>query len=127
MKRIILLTILAIEGLGGILGGILLAIAPDGHLMQIPVTVMHGTFSNFLIPGIILTGMGVLTLAAFVTVLIKSRVDWFMAGVALIGFTIWFSVEIAIVRQLHWLHIVWGVPVLIGIWAALPLIHNETT
>lgn len=124
MKRIILLTILALEGLGGILGGILLATAPDGHLMKIPVMVMHGTFSNFLIPGIILTGMGILTSAAFIAVFVKSRIDWFIASVALVGLTIWFAVEIAILRQVHWLHIVWGVPVLIGIWAALPLIHE---
>lgn len=124
MKRIILLIVLALEGLGGILGGIFFAIAPDGHLMNIPVAGMHGAFPNFFIPGVILTGMGILTSAAFIAVLVKSSIDWLIAGVALVGFVIWFAVEIAILRELHWLHIVWGVPVLIGLWAALPLIHE---
>lgn len=122
MKRIILLIVLALEGVGGVLGGILLMAAPDGHLMQMPVELMHGTFPNFFIPGMILTGMGILNLAAFVSVLLRSRIDWIMAGLALVGYFIWFTVEIAILHELHWLHIVWGTPVLIGIWAALPLV-----
>jgi hypothetical protein len=119
MKRIILLTVLLFEGLGGIL----LAAAPDGHLMNMPVSMMNGVFLDFFIPGIILTAMGLITTFAYVAVLRRMSIDWFLAGVALIGFTIWFSVEIAILRELHWLHIVSGVPVLVGIWAAIPLVH----
>lgn len=124
MKRIILLVVLAMEGLGGLVGGILLAIAPDGSIMKIPVASMHGTFPNFFIPGIILTAMGVLTLSACIAVLLKTKLAWLLTGIALTGFVIWFAVEIAILRELHWLHIVWGVPVLLGLWAALPLIHE---
>jgi hypothetical protein len=122
MKRIILLTVLAYEGIGGILGGILLIVGPDGHLMKMPVTMLHGAFPDFFIPGIILTVMGILNLAAFVEVFRRDRNDWILAGLALVGFAIWFSVEIAILRELHWLHIMWGLPVLVGIWTALSLI-----
>ncbi len=125
MRRIILLTVLALEGLGGILGGILLIVGPNGQLMNISPTKMHGTFSNFLIPGIILTGMGILTSVASIAVFLKSTIAWLLAAISLVGFTIWFAVEIAILRELHILHIVWGVPVLLGLWAAFPLIHNE--
>lgn len=125
MKRIILLAILAIEGIGGVWGGYLLISAPDGTLMQMPVEMMHGFFSNFFIPGLILTSMGILNLSAFVAVLIRSRADWIMAGLALVGFAIWFTVEIIVIREIHWLHIVWGTPVLIGIWLALPLIPKR--
>jgi hypothetical protein len=52
----------------------------------------------------------------------RSKIDWLLAGLALVGFAIWFAVEISVLRQLHWLHIMWGIPVLIGIWSALPLI-----
>jgi hypothetical protein len=122
MKRIILLAVLAYEGVGGILGGMLLTAAPDGHLMQMPVTILHGAFPDFFIPGIILTIMGILNVAAFVEVFRRGRNDWLLAGLALVGYAIWFTVEIAILRELHWLHIMWGLPVLVGIWAALPLI-----
>lgn len=92
--------------------------------MNIPVAGMHGAFPDFLVPGIILTGMGLLTSLAFFAVLLRRSIDWLLASMALGGFVIWFAVEIAILRELHWLHIVWGVPVLIGLWAALPLIHG---
>jgi hypothetical protein len=122
MKRFILMAVLAIEGLGGILGGSLLVIAPDGHLMQMPVGIMHGTFADFFIPGLILTGMGLLTSAAFFAVLRRSQIDWLLSGLSLVGYTIWFTVEIAILRELHWLHIVWGSPILAGLWGAYPLV-----
>ncbi len=121
MKRIILLTILALEGFGGILGGFFLAAGPDGHLMKMSVEVMHGFFTSFFIPGIILMGMGILNISAFIAVLRRSRVDWIMAGLALVGFAIWFGVEIMILREIHWLHIIWGTPVLVAIWIALNL------
>ena len=112
--------------MGGILGGILLVLAPDGHIMKIPVSVMHGAFPDFLIPGLILTGMGLLTTTACITVLFRTKLAWLMSGLALIGFTIWFAVEIAILRELHIFHIIWGVPILIGYWCALPLFQNNT-
>lgn len=125
MKRLIVLTVLAYEGFGGILGGLLLTIAPDGRLMKMPVEILNGAFPDFFIPGLILTAMGILNAAAFVEVLRRGRYDWIMAGLALVGFAIWFTVEIIILREVHWLHIVWGVPVLVGIWAALPLIPEN--
>ncbi|HVZ67063.1 MAG TPA: hypothetical protein VG917_02270 [Patescibacteria group bacterium] len=114
LQRIVLLTILAYESIGGLLGGILLILGPDGHYMDMSVEIMHGTFPDFLIPGIILTGMGALTTVAFVAVFFRSRLDWLLATFAMGGFIIWFATEITILRQLHWLHIMWGVPVLIG-------------
>lgn len=125
LQRIILLFVLAYEGLGGLLGGSLLVLAPDGRFMDMPVSIMHGFFPDFFIPGLILTTMGVLTTFAFLEVWRRGRNDWLMAGLSLIGFTIWFIVEIAILRELHWLHIMWGAPVLVGIWAALPLIPRR--
>ena len=86
MKRIILLSVLALEGIGGILGGVLLAAAPNGYYMNMPVEIMHGVFPDFFIPGLILTGMGILNLAAFAAVFLKKNYDWVMAGLALVGF-----------------------------------------
>ncbi len=122
MKRKIVLTVLAYEAFGGILGGLFLVAAPDGHLMDLPLEILNGAFPNFFIPGLILTAMGILNAAAFLEVLRKDKYDWILAGMALVGFAIWFAVEIAILRQVHWLHLMWGGPVLLGIWAALPLI-----
>lgn len=121
-QRIILLIVLAYEAAGGMLGGILLILAPDGHLMEMPVRIMHGAFPDFLIPGIILLSLGILNAFAFLSVLHRSNRDWFMAGLAMGGFYLWFVVEIIILRELHWLHLMWGLPVLLGWIMIIPLI-----
>jgi len=121
-QRIILLIVLAYEGLGCLVGGALLIARPDGRYMQMPVGIMHGTFRDFLIPGVILSGLGILTVAAFFAVLRKSRWDWLWAGLSMGGLAVWFLVEIVILRELHWLHVMWGFPVLLGGGMALPLL-----
>lgn len=120
--RIIVLTVLGYEGLGALVGGILLVTRPDGSLMKMPVEIMHGTFTDFLIPGTILTALGALNLVAFVAVWRRRSYDWIASGLALGGMAIWFFVEILILRELHWLHAMWGLPVIAGLIAAAPLL-----
>lgn len=121
-QRITLLSVLGYEGLGGLAGGILLISAPDGRYMEMPVDILRGTFDNFLGPGIILFAMGILTVAAFISVLRRTHNDWVMAWTAILGWVIWFWVEIAVLLQLHWLHAMWGLPVLLGGVAAVSLL-----
>jgi hypothetical protein len=121
-QRITLLTVLGYEGAGGLVGGALLVAKPDGRYMDMPVRIMHGTFQDFLIPGLILFGLGALNVAAFAGVLRRKSWDWIGAGLALGGLAVWFLVEIVILRELHWLHVMWGFPVLLGIVMALPLL-----
>lgn len=121
-QHIILLIVLGYEGAGALLGGILLIAAPDGRLMDMPVNILHGVFIDFLIPGFILSGMGILTTLAFIAVLSRTRTDWLLSGLALGGLVIWFVVEIIILQEFHWLHAMWGLPVLVGCLVAIPLI-----
>lgn len=120
--RIVVLFVLGYEAAGALLGGSLLIVAPDGHYMDMPVTLMHGFFHDFLVPGIILFALGTLCAFAFFMVLRSARTDWLMAGLALGGFICWFVVEIIILQELHWLHLMWGLPVLVGSIAVIPLI-----
>ena len=124
-QRIILLIVLGYEGLGALTGGGLLVAEPDGRLMDMPVEIMHGVFSNFLIPGIILTGLGILNTTAFVAVLRRTRIDWLLTSLGLGGLTIWFIVEIVILKDFHWLHAMWGLPVILGIMVTLPLVISR--
>ena len=124
-QRIIVLSVLGYEGAGALTGGSLLIVAPDGRLMDMPVEIMHGAFRNFFIPGIILFGLGILALVAFLAVLRRSRSDWVLAGLSLGGFALWFWVEIAILLELHWLHFMWGLPVIVGGLAAIPLVPER--
>jgi hypothetical protein len=121
-QRISLLTVLGYEGLGALAGGSMLVAKPDGRLMDIPVGVMHGAFPDFLVPGVILFGLGVLNVVAFFAVLRRSRLDWLWASLAVGGLAVWFLVEIVILRELHWLHVMWGFPVILGGVAAAPLL-----
>ena len=121
-QRITLLVVLGYEGLGALVGGSLLVAGPDGHYMDMPVSIMHGTFRDFLIPGLILSGLGLLNVAAFFAVWRRTRADWIAASVALGGLAIWFFVEIVILRELHWLHAMWGLPVVLGGVVAVPLL-----
>jgi len=121
-QRLTLLIVLAYEGLGALAGGGMLVAKPDGRYMDIPVSIMHGAFRDFLIPGVILFGLGLLNVAAFVAALRKSRADWLWAGLAIGGLGVWFLVEIIILRELHWLHVMWGFPVILGGMVAMPLL-----
>jgi hypothetical protein len=121
-ERITLLTVLGYEGLGSLIGGTMLVARPDGSSMEMPVGIMHGTFRDFLIPGIILFTLGLLNLAAFIGVLRRTRWNWIGATLAIGGLMVWFFVEIVILRELHWLHVMWGFPVVLGAIVALPLL-----
>lgn len=120
-QRIILLIILAYESWGGITGGTILTFAPDGHIMKMSVDIMHGAFPDFLIPGIILTFMGYLSLTAFFEELHKSKNAWFLALLSMGGYIIWFATEIVLVGT-SWLQIMWGVPVIVGLLLTIPSI-----
>lgn len=126
-QRIVLLSVLAYEALGCLSGGSLLVGSPDGRLMNMPVEIMHGAFDNFLVPGIILLGLGILNTVAFFTVLYRNKFDWFMSALALGGLLIWFWVEITILGELHWLHAMWGLPVILGSIMALSLLPFRQT
>lgn len=126
-QRIILLCVLGYEAAGCLLGGSLLIAEPDGRLMDIPADIMHGVFPDFRVPGIILFWLGILTTLAFVSVLRRTRPAWFMTGLALGGLAIWFWIEIAILGGLHWLHAMWGLPVVAGIAVAIPLFASRQT
>ena len=121
-QRITLLIVLGYEAAGCLLGGSLLVASPNGRYMDMPVDIMHGVFRDFLIPGIILFGLGILNAVAFVTVLRRTSSNWVMTGLALGGLAIWFWVEITILQEVHWLHFMWGLPVIVGGLVAIPVI-----
>ncbi|RYG64143.1 hypothetical protein EON64_14580, partial [archaeon] len=99
--------------------------APDGRLMDMPVSLMRDVFPDFRVPGLILFALGLLSTAAFLAVWRRGRADWLLSALALGGLLAWFWVEIAILQQLHWLHAMWGLPVLLGVETALPLLPNR--
>jgi hypothetical protein len=93
-------------GVGALAGGIALASRPDGSVMQFPLSLLNGSpFSDYFFPGLILGG--VFGVGSFVVAAIGVR-GWHIAP--FIAFAIgcaqmiWIVVELAIIKELSFLH-----------------------
>ncbi len=105
----VLLSLLLFQGVSGLGGGIVLMIKPDGSLIHMPVSILHGSvFSNFLIPGVILfLVLGVYPVFTFSIMLAKPKwkflqqlniyqdrfVGWSFSLFIGLGLIIWMQVE----------------------------------
>lgn len=137
----ILIALLVLLGVGAIPSGLLLVLAPDGHLMRMPVTMLeHSPFSDFLIPGaILLTLLGIYPLVVAyalwrrpgwrwpdaINPFKESHWSWaasLAAGVILI---VWIIVEMFMLREvvfLQVLYLVWGIALVL--LALLPSVRR---
>ncbi len=129
---LILLTLL---GVGGLAGGIALVAKPDGSVMHFDPALLAGSpFTDFLVPGLILGGLfGIGSFAVVALGLRHVPVAPFLAFAIGCGQMIWITVELAVIRELSFLHPTffavgfaialasarWGWPVLEG-WRARP-------
>jgi hypothetical protein len=106
----ILLVLLLVQGLGGLAGGLSLALKPDGSIMKMPTSYLDGSpFSDFLIPGLVLLlVLGVLPLAAAAGLWLGRRWAWYAAFAVGCALMIWILVEITIV-PFSWLQPAFGV------------------
>jgi len=82
-------------GVGAVGGGLLLALAPDGHLLRMPITLLATTpFRTFFVPGLILlTLVGIVPLLA-ATLAVRRHALAPLAAMA-VGLTLvgWITVE----------------------------------
>ena len=131
-------------GVGAVISGGLLMAAPDGRLMQMPVSMLeHSPFANFLIPGAILfTLLGVYPLCAAYGLWKRpgwrwpdainpfKRLHWSWAGSLVAGVivVIWIMVEVVMLRAfefLHALYLVWGI--VLVLLTLLPMVRRYST
>lgn len=80
-----LLALLALQGIGGLGGGISLLAAPNGAILRMPVSYLQGSpFSDYLIPGVVLTSLlGLLPLLVLAG--LWRRRSWAWYGASLVG------------------------------------------
>ncbi len=112
---------LVLLGLGALAGGYALVSRPDGSVMQFDVGLLAGTpFADFLIPGLILGGL--FGFGSFIVAgmgLARMRLAPFLAFAIGCGQMIWIVVELAIIKELSFLHpTFFGVGLLIAATAA---------
>jgi hypothetical protein len=117
----VLLVLLVVQGLGGLAGGLSLAIAPDGSIMKMSTSLLDGSpFRDFLVPGLILLlVLGVLPLVAAAGLWLRRRWAWYAAFVVGCGLMIWILVEITIIPYDALQPIFGGVGLLIFIFSLL--------
>jgi hypothetical protein len=98
--------LLAFLSLGALGGGAALVAAPDGSIMQMPLSMLEGSpFKDYLIPGLILGGLfGVGSLVVAAMGLRKRRIAPFLAFAIGCGQMIWIVVELAIIKDISVLH-----------------------
>lgn len=129
IKRVVLVLLL-VNGVGAIYGGWQLMRYSDGSSFKMPLYLLaHSPFIDFFIPGILLfTVNGVLSLVIFLAVILnfKNYPLLIMAqGIILTG---WIVIEVAMLRGIHYLHLIFGAIGLILIICGLVIknkIRNE--
>jgi hypothetical protein len=114
-------------GLGALAGGFALVAAPDGSIMQMPLSMLeHSPFPNYLIPGVILfTVLGIYPVVVAYSLWRQPAWRWpealnpakymhwswaasLAAGVILV---IWITIQVLLIRSvasLHVLYFIWG-------------------
>jgi hypothetical protein len=102
----ITIALLVLLGVGALAGGIALVSRPDGSVMQFDVAVLAGSpFPDFLIPGLILGGLfGVGSLVVAAMGIRRSLLAPFLAFAIGCAQMIWIVVELAIIKELSFLH-----------------------
>ena len=114
-------------GIGALFGGIQFILAPDGHLLGVPLSMLAGTpFHSFLIPGLLLftfVGLGPIVAAAITA---RRRaigpIAAFAVGLTLMG---WITVEMVIFAGLTSLF--WAFYLVLGtVIAAVGVVWSRT-
>ena len=119
-------------GVGAVVSGGMLLAAPDGHLMQMPLSMLEfSPFTNFLIPGLILfTLLGIYPLCVAYGLWKRpgwrwpdlvnpfKGIHWSWAGSLAAGVigVIWIVVEVIMLRSfvfLQILYLVWGIALIL--------------
>ena len=98
--------LLVFLGIGALAGGIAPASKPDGSVMQFPLSLLDGSpFPDYFIPGLILGGMfGIGSLAVAGLGVRGWHVAPFIAFAIGCAQMIWIVVELAVIKELSFLH-----------------------
>jgi len=97
---------LILLGIGAIAGGTALVAAPDGSVMHFDPAILGGSpFRDFFVPGLILGGLfGIGSFVVAVAGFRQARLAPFCAFAIGCAQMIWIVVELAVIRELSFLH-----------------------
>lgn len=120
LHRRLLITLFGFIALTALAGGAeLLAFARTGN-RYVPLALLQGTsFATFLVPGVLLSGVGAIHVAAMLALWRHAHLAGDLALLASGAIAVWIVAEIAILQQLHPLHILYSLLSMICIGAAV--------
>ena len=103
---IVAVLFLLLLGAGALAGGVTLVARPDGSGMGFDVSILAGSpFRDVLVPGLILGGLfGVGSLGVAILGFRRARLAPFLAFAIGCGQMAWIVIQLAIIRQLSFLH-----------------------
>jgi len=110
MVRLTTIALHLFNGISALFGGGALLLAPDGSYLKMPTEMLKfSPFSNYTIPGLILfVVLGIGSLITSLVVIRRVRGYPFLTIFMGFAFAIWISVQILMLRQVHFLHILYG-------------------
>ena len=125
--RIIAIVLLLFNATGAIFGGWSLIQDPTGGDLQMPLSFLeHSPFKDYFIPGIILFAVnGLFCLAAMIwTIFQWKHYTWLILiqGALLTG---WIIIQVIMLREISYLHYIYGGIGLILLWIGWMLIKNR--
>ena len=97
---------LVVLGLGALAGGAALVMQPDGSVMHFEVATLAGSpFVDYLVPGLVLGGLfGIGSLIVAAMGITRRRLAPFLAFAIGCGQMIWIVVQLAIIKEVSFLH-----------------------
>ena len=111
MTRLTTVILLLFNGISALFGGGALVADPSGNSLSIPVeSLKNSSFSDFFISGLLL--FVVLGLGSIVTcIVVIMRTKGYPFLTIFIGFalSIWISVQMLILHEVNWIHVLYGI------------------
>jgi hypothetical protein len=80
-----------------VIGGALLVARPDGSLLKLDVGLSEGTFASWLIPGVLLIGLGFVHAGAALLMQRKNRYDTTLSAFAGAVLVIWIAAQVVFI------------------------------
>ncbi|HCA43451.1 MAG TPA: hypothetical protein DEP28_09400 [Bacteroidetes bacterium] len=121
--KYIAITLLLINGMSAMGGGILLVARPNGQILRLSTDLLaHSPFSDFLIPGLVLiffNGLSSLVLA-IITIVNSKPSPYFIIAQG-IFLTLWIIIQVLMIRTFDTLQIIFGLIGLLIIFCGIKI------
>lgn len=121
--KYIAITLLLVNGISAMGGGILLVARPNGQILRLSTDLLaHSPFSDFLIPGLVLiffNGLSSLVLA-IITIVNSKPSPYFIIAQG-IFLTLWIIIQVLMIRTFDTLQIIFGLIGLIIIFCGIKI------